>query len=82
MTAQQIRPLSEAQQIVIDRMKAGAALCHEVQTTGRYRMTHEGKSRTVHTGTVQSLIAQGLLETNLLGQCVLAPPTGTSDSAA
>lgn len=65
------KPLSESQQSVVDRLRAGALLVHDVQSTGRYRMSHFGKSWTVHTATVRSLIALGLIETNLLGQCVL-----------
>ncbi len=72
MNTNNVRELSESQQSVIDRLKAGAVLVHEAQTTGRYRLTHEGKSRTVHTGTVRSLITLGLIETTLLGRCVLS----------
>lgn len=64
--------LSEAQQIIITRLRAGASLVHEAQTTGLYRMTYEGKARTVHPATVRSLISIGMLEIDLLGRCGLS----------
>ncbi len=74
--------LSEAQQIIITRLQAGASLLHEAQTTGLYRMTYEGKARTVHPATVRSLISIGMLEIDLFGRCGLSTSAPGGDKAA
>ncbi len=46
-------------------------MTHEVSTTGRFRLTEAGRSRTIHPATAQSLIDAGILLKSLLGECRL-----------
>ena len=66
--------LSEAQQSLMDKITAGAAL-RFMSDTGRYRLQHEGRERTVFPNTVQSLLNAGLLEIGIGGACFLPRPT-------
>lgn len=65
--------LSEPQRSLIVSLKGGASLLHhEAQTTGLFRLTEAGRSRTVHPATVESLIAGGFLTKDLFGRLWLA----------
>ncbi len=61
--------LSEPQQTLIDKLKAGATLQHEAQTSGLFRLTQNGRARSVHPATVQSLLERGFLRKDALGRC-------------
>ena len=62
--------LSEAQQSLVDKLRAGAMLQHE--QSGLVRL-HEGtRSRSIHPATVQSLLDAGVLLKGLGGRCGLA----------
>ena len=62
--------LSEAQQSLVDKLRAGAMLQHE--QSGLFRL-HEGtRSRSIHPATVQSLLDAGVLLKGLGGRCGLA----------
>lgn len=63
--------LSEPQQALVEKLKAGATLQHEAQTTGLFRLTHGGRARSVHPATVQSLLDRGLMRKDPLGRCCL-----------
>lgn len=65
------RTLSEPQASLVAQLKRGAVLTHEVSTTGRFRLTEAGRSRTIHPATAQSLIDAGILLKSLLGECRL-----------
>lgn len=65
------RTLSEPQAALVAQLKRGAVLTHEVSTTGRFRLTEGGRSRTIHPATAQSLIDAGILLKSLLGECRL-----------
>ena len=65
---------SEAQQSLMDKITAGATL-RFMSDTGRYRLQHEGRERTVFPNTVQSLLNAGLLEIGIGGACFLPRPT-------
>ena len=64
--------LSEPQQILVDRLSHGARLQHEAQTTGSFRLTEAGRSRTVHPATVTSLVKAGVLIKDSRGRVTLA----------
>lgn len=64
--------LSEPQRLLLDKLRAGALLRHEVQERGLYRLTHGGSVRTVQTSTVTSLIANGILTQGNSGQVTIA----------
>lgn len=62
--------LSEPQESLVLKMRAGATLRHDV-ATGLFRL-HDGVlTRTVHSATVQSLLAAGVIHKNLAGNCSL-----------
>lgn len=61
--------LSEPQASLLEKLKGGATLVHEAQTTGRFRLTESGGvCRTIHPATVESLIASGVLFKDLMGR--------------
>lgn len=63
--------LSEPQQSLVDRLRSGGTLQFE-QATGRYRLQHNDKVRTVQPSTVQSLLDRGVLFQDLLGAVCIA----------
>jgi len=65
------KKLSEPQQLLVNSLKAGAVLNHS-NVTGLFRLKDGAKSRTVHPATVLSLIASGVINKSLGGDCRLA----------
>lgn len=65
------KKLSEPQQLVVDKLQTGAVLSHS-SATGLFRLADGSKSRTVHPATVLSLIAAGVINKSLGGDCRLA----------
>lgn len=64
--------LSEPQRILLDKLRRGAQLRHEVAERGLYRLSERGTVRTVQPATVDSLLRNGLLSSDLAGRVTLA----------
>lgn len=61
---------SEPQELLINKLKAGASLRHETGT-GLFRLQEGSKSRTVHPATVESLLRAGVISKSMGGDCNL-----------
>ena len=74
MTPEQARApkLSEPQQSLIDKLSKGARMRHEIHGRGLFRLTVDGRSRTIHPSTVTSLVGLGLLNQDMSGNVMLA----------
>jgi len=68
------RKLSEPQELLINKLKAGASLCHQLET-GLFRLQDGSKTRTVHPATVESLIRAGVISKSMSGDCRLETTT-------
>ncbi len=62
--------LSEPQEVLVKKMKAGATLRH-FSDTGLFRLQDAVASRAVHPATVESLVRTGVLNKSLDGECRL-----------
>jgi len=65
------KKISEPQELLINKLKAGASLRHETGT-GLFRLQDGSKVRTVHPATVESLIREGVISKSMGGDCRLA----------
>lgn len=63
--------LSEPQELLVRKMKAGATLQHQIDT-GLFRLKDVITTRTVHPATVESLMRAGVIIKSLDGSCRLA----------
>lgn len=63
--------LSEPQELLVRKMKAGAKLQHHIDT-GLLRLKDAITTRTVHPATVESLLRSGVINKSLDGDCRLA----------
>lgn len=66
-----LKKLSEPQELLINKLKAGASLRHETDT-GLFRLQDGSKTRTVHPATVESLLRAGVITKSMGGDCRLA----------
>lgn len=66
------RKLSEPQKLLVQSLQTGSTLRHDT-STGLFRLTTNGRARTVHPFTVQSLIDCGIISKGMGEDCVLAP---------
>ena len=62
--------LSEPQELLVNKLKAGASLRHQLET-GLFRLQDGSKTRTVHPATVESLIRAGVISKSMSGDCRL-----------
>lgn len=62
--------LSEPQQALVRRLRAGARLSHSIES-GLFRLKDGPIERTIHPATVQSLIDVGVLNKDMCGDCRL-----------
>lgn len=60
--------LSQAQASLVEHLRKGWKLEHEAQTSGRFKLSGAGGSRTVHPATVNSLIEAGYMFKDVLGR--------------
>ena len=63
--------LSDPQELLVRKLKAGAALQHHLDT-GLFRLKDAITTRTVHPATVESLMRAGVIIKSLDGACRLA----------
>lgn len=63
--------LSEPQQSLVNKMKSGAKLQHDL-ATGLFRLQGGQLRRSIHPATVQSLLTAGVILKSMAGDCSLA----------